>query len=110
MKLTHMKNDFINFLNQLGVEWKFVINGLIGGAVWSLYKKADFWSSVRQIVIGGVVSGYTTPFILEHTSPGSAGFISFTLGIIGMVLIDMIYKWGVDKLKILFSNDKKQKP
>lgn len=107
MKLTIMKNDFVAFLSQLGVEWKYVINGLVGGAVWSLYKKADFWSSVRQIVIGGIVSGYTTPFILEKTSPNSAGFISFTLGIIGMVLIDLIYKWGVEKLKALFGSKQK---
>lgn len=107
MKHETMKNEFLTFLDDLGIAWKFVINGLIGGAIWSLYKKLNFWPAVRQIIIGGTVAGYTTPFIISKVSPEYAGFISFVLGITGMAVIEIIYKWGVEKLRSLFGNNKK---
>jgi len=99
-----MKNEFFSLFEQLGLAWKYLLDGLIGGLVWSVYKKSKFWESVRQIFVGGVVSGFTTPFIVEKTSLSDAGFISFVVGMIGMVIIEVVYKWGVGKLKLLFSN------
>jgi hypothetical protein len=101
---TVMKNEIVSFLAQLGLAGKYLINGFIGGFVWSVYTKSNFWESVRRVIVGGLVSGYTTPFIVEKTSVKDAGFISFVVGMIGMVLIDYIYKWLVGKLKLLFSN------
>jgi hypothetical protein len=102
---TTMKSDFVNFLDQLGIVWKYLINGLVGGAVWSIYKKSKLGEALRQVVVGGIISGYATAYIAEKTSPNAAGFISFVVGMIGMVLIEVLYKWGVGKLKLLFSNE-----
>jgi len=98
-----MKNDYFTIFDQLGLVWKYLINGLIGGLVWSIYKKSKFWEAIRQVFVGGIVSGYATPFIATKTSISYAGFISFVMGMIGMVLIELIYNWGVKKLKLLFS-------
>lgn len=99
-----MRNDIFNFFDQIGLGWKYLLNGLIGGFVWAIYKKIKFWESIRQMLVGGIVSGFTTPFIAERTSLNSAGFISFVVGMVGMVIIEVIYKWAVAKLKLLFSN------
>ena len=110
MKTETMKNEFVGFLDSLGIAWKFAINGLIGGAVWSLYKKVNFWTAVRQVIVGGIVSGYTTPFIISKgLSVESAGFISFVLGITGMTVVEVIYKSGINKLKTLFDKEQKIK-
>lgn len=98
-----MKNEIFNLLTPIGVAWKYLLNGLIGGFVWALYKKSPFWEAVRQIFIGGIVSAFVTPFIAEKTSINYAGFISFVLGMIGMVVIDIVYKWAINKIKLFFS-------
>jgi len=99
-----MRNNFLTFLGQLGIfwPWKYLSNGLIGGFVWALYKKLKFWDSVRQIFVGGIVSAYSTPVIASKFSLQDAGFISFVVGIIGLVLIEVLYKWAVKKIKLLF--------
>jgi hypothetical protein len=96
-----MKNTLLHFLEQLGVPLNYVINGLIGGFIWSIYKKEKFWSSVRQIVIGGVIAGYFTPVIIARTDLSSPyiGFTSFIIGMLGMVLIDSFYKYALKWLK-----------
>ena len=99
-----MRNDFFSFFDQLGLVGKYLVNGSIGGLVWSIYKKANLWQAIRQIFVGGIVSGYTTSFIIERMSGKDAGFISFVVGMIGMVFIEVLYKWTVSKLKLLFSN------
>lgn len=90
-----MKNDLIRMLDELGIVFKYLINGLIGGFIWSLYKKSKFWEAVRQIFIGGVVSGYFTPIIVgKGDLPIEAvGFTSFIIGMMGMVIIDSTYKY-----------------
>lgn len=102
---TAMKNDFFSLFDSFGLSLKYLLNGFIGGFVWAIYKKLKFWESVRQVIVGSVVSGFVTPFIAERTSLKDAGFISFVVGMIGMVLIEIIYKWMVGKLKLLFSNE-----
>jgi hypothetical protein len=94
-----MKNDMISLLTELGLAWKYFINGFIGGFVWSVYKKLKFWEAIRQILVGSFVSGYATPFIVEKTSVNDAGFISFVVGMIAIVVVEIIYKWAVKKLK-----------
>lgn len=91
----HMKNGFIQMLAELGIVLKFLINGLIGGFIWSLYKKSKFWESVRQILIGGIVAGYLTPVLSDKFSldESQTGFMSFTVGMTGMVIIDSVYKY-----------------
>lgn len=99
------ENDVISFLESLGLGWKYLVNGLIGGFIWSIHKKSKFWEAVRQVFTGGIVSGYFTPFIIEKTSVNYAGFISFIIGMIGMVVVDVVYKWAVSKFKLLFSSE-----
>jgi hypothetical protein len=99
-----MRNDIFGFFDQLGLVWKYLVNGFVGGLVWAVYKKSKFWEGIRQVFVGGLVSGYATPFIVERTSVKDAGFISFVVGMIGMVLIEVLYKWAGNKLKLLFSN------
>ena len=108
-----MKNEFLEFLESLGIGWKYLINGLIGGAIWSMYKKSKFLEALRQIVIGGVVSAYSTPVILAKTGMDMSfvGFTSFIVGMMGMIIVDNIYKYVVSKIKkwkdaIVFINKK----
>lgn len=98
-----MKNDLVGFFAQLGIVWKYVVNGAIGGLVWSIYKKSKFWEAFRLVFVGSIVSGYATPFIIEETSVKDAGFISFVVGMIGMVIVESIYKWAYKKIKLLFN-------
>lgn len=98
-----MKIDIISLLDQLGLAWQNLVNGFVGAAVWALHKKMKFWSALRQIFIGGVVAGYSTPFISKETSVQAAGFLSFVLGVIGMVLVENLYQWASKKIKLLFN-------
>lgn len=94
-------SDILHFLEELGIVWKYVLNGLIGGLIWSMYKKSKFWEAFRQIVIGGVVSGYFTPVIVSKTNMELefVGFTSFVIGMLGMVILDSIYKYAVKTIK-----------
>ena len=96
-----MKNDILHWLNDLGIVFKYLVNGLIGGFIFSLYKRSKFWESVRQILIGGVVAGYFTPVIVERTdmSMSYIGFTSFVVGMTGMVIVDSIYKYVASRMK-----------
>lgn len=96
-----MKFNIIQFLDDLGLVWKYAINGLIGGFIWSMYKKSKFWEAFRQVVIGGVVSGYFTPVIVSKTNMDLSliGFTSFVIGMLGMVIVDSIYKYLVKIIK-----------
>lgn len=96
-----MQNSFLGFLDHLGLIWRYAINGLIGGFIWSLYKKSKFIESFRQIITGGVVSGYFTPVIVHkvHMDMSFIGFTSFVIGMLGMVIIDTVYKYGVAILR-----------
>lgn len=110
-----MKDSIFSALEDLGIVWKYAINGLIGGFIWSLYKKSKFWEAFRQIVIGAAISGYSTPVVISKfgMESGLAGFTSFVIGMLGMVIIDSLYKyiltnykkWG-EILKILFTKEK----
>lgn len=112
-----MKYDILQFLDDLGLVWKYAINGLIGGLIWSMYKKSKFWEAFRQVIIGGVVSGYFTPVIVTKTNMDMSlvGFTSFVMGMLGMVIIDSLYKyvlsnykkWGLI-LKIIFTGKDKE--
>lgn len=108
-----MKNELIQFLELLGIGWKYLINGLVGGVVWSIYKKSKFWEAFRQIIIGGIVSGYFTPVILAKTGMDLAfvGFTSFIVGMMGMIIVDNMYKYVAKQIKkwkeaIIFINKK----
>lgn len=92
-----MKTLIYELVDNLGLVAKYVINGIIGGIVWSLYKRSKFVEALRQIIIGGAVSGYFTPVIAKETSLSSEaiGFTSFVVGMIGMVILDSIYKYLV---------------
>lgn len=96
-----MKNEFFRMLDELGIAFKYLLNGLIGGFIFSLYKRSKFWEAVRQIVIGGVVAGYFTPVIVQRTDMDMnyVGFTSFVVGMTGMVIIDSIYKYVVVRFK-----------
>lgn len=96
-----MKNDFVLFLEKLGLSWPYLVNGIVGGSIWAIYKKEKWLDAVRQIVIGGVVSGYATPVIVAKTSISLAmtGFISFTTGVAGLVIIDGIYSFIKKQVK-----------
>lgn len=89
-----MKNGFIEFLDKLGLVWNFALNGLIGGIVWSVYKKSSLWESARQIIVGTFVAGYLSPFIKAKTAMSEQlmGGTSFVIGMMGMIIIDSGYK------------------
>jgi uncharacterized membrane protein YeaQ/YmgE (transglycosylase-associated protein family) len=103
MKFLKMKMDIFSLLDQLGLAWTNLVNGFIGATIWAVYKKAKFWVAVRQIFVGGVVAGYSTPFLSKEISMRSSGFFSFVLGVIGMVVIENLYQWFSKKIKLLFS-------
>lgn len=94
-------NNVFSFMDSLGLVWKYAINGLIGGFIWSLYKKSKLLESVRQVLIGGVVSGYFTPVIMQKTNMDMAtvGFTSFVIGMLGMAIVDTLYQYCVSLLK-----------
>lgn len=109
-----MKYDIFRLLDDLGLVWKYALNGLIGGLIWSMYKKSKFWEAFRQVVIGGVVSGYFTPVIVAktHMDMSFVGFTSFVIGMLGMVIVDSMYKYLVKLIKkwkdaIVIINSKK---
>lgn len=95
-----MKHDFFKMLDDLGIAFKYLINGLIGGFIFSMYKRSTFWEAVRQIIIGGVVAGYFTPVIIKRTEMDMSfvGFTSFVVGMTGMVIIDSIYKYVANRI------------
>lgn len=93
---------FLHFLDSLGLVWKYALNGLIGGLIWSMYKKSNFTEAFRQIIIGGIVSGYFTPVIVlksEMKDMSLIGFTSFVIGMLGMVIVDSFYKKAVKLIK-----------
>lgn len=96
-----MKYDFLKFLDDLGLVWKYALNGFIGGLIWSMYKKSKFWEAFRQIIIGGIVSGYFTPVIVAKTGMDLSyiGFTSFVIGMLGMVIVDSLYKYLAGLIK-----------
>jgi uncharacterized membrane protein YeaQ/YmgE (transglycosylase-associated protein family) len=89
-----MKNSIIEALANLGLVWNFALNGFIGGTIWSIYKKSKFWESIRQMIVGAFVAGYLTPVIKAKTgmSDQLMGCTSFVVGMLGMVIVDSLYK------------------
>lgn len=98
-----MKFDILKFLDGLGIGYKYLINGLVGAIVWSIYKKLKFLEALRQIIIGSLVAGYVTPLIAygEKIAPEYVSALSFIVGMMGMILVDSVYKFIKDKV-ILF--------
>lgn len=100
-----MKEGFfqsiLDGLNDLGLIWKYGLNGLIGGFIWSMYEKSKFWSAVRQIIIGGVIAGYVTGVIVAkfNVDPSFVGFLSFVIGMSGLAIVDSISKWVLKLIK-----------
>ena len=88
------------FFSDLSV--KYLINGIVGATVWSIYKKSKFLDALRQIFVGGIIAGYATPIIADKLSAPFVGFLSFTVGMTGMIVIDVIYNWFIKKIKLLF--------
>jgi len=97
-----MKGHFVQFLQALGLGWEYLLNGLIGGLVYSIYKKSRFWDALRQVFIGGIVAGYSTPIIIDRLGVKYVGFISFTIGLVGMVVVDSLIQWIIKKIKLIF--------
>ncbi len=97
-----MKFDVVKFVDGLGIGYKYLVNGFIGSIVWSIYKKLRFVEALRQIVVGSLVAGYVTPLIAygENIAAQYMAALSFVVGMMGMILIDTIYKWLRDKLLI----------
>ena len=96
-----MKFNILEFLDNLGLVWKYAINGFIGGFIWSMYRKSKFLESLRQVIIGGIVSGYFTPVIVSKTNMDLSliGFTSFVIGMLGMVVVDSLYKYVAKLIK-----------
>jgi uncharacterized membrane protein YeaQ/YmgE (transglycosylase-associated protein family) len=97
-----MRGDLFGLLDQLGLAWQNIVNGVVGATVWALHKKANFATAIRQIFIGAMVAGYSTPFISAEFSIRDMGFLSFVIGVVGMVLLDRLYVWLSNKIKLLF--------
>jgi uncharacterized membrane protein YeaQ/YmgE (transglycosylase-associated protein family) len=102
MKALALKmNNIIKLLEETGVQYRYLINGFVGALVWSIYKKLRFMEALRQIVIGSVVAGYITPLIAykEAIPLEYMAALSFIVGMMGMVIIDSIYKFIVNKVR-----------
>jgi uncharacterized membrane protein YeaQ/YmgE (transglycosylase-associated protein family) len=97
-----MKFDFLKFVSDLGISYKYLVNGFIGAFVWSIYKKMRLLAAIRQILIGSLVAGYVTPLIAfgERIGPQYMSALSFVVGMLGMILVDSVYKYLRDKVKI----------
>lgn len=97
----NMNFNFFDFLNDVGIGYKYLINGFIGAVVWSIYKKLRLIEALRQILIGSVVAGYITPLIAykEAIPIEYMAALSFIIGMMGMIIIDGIYKYIAGKIK-----------
>jgi uncharacterized membrane protein YeaQ/YmgE (transglycosylase-associated protein family) len=101
-ELAHkMKFDFLKFLEDTGIEYKYLINGFVGALIWSIYKKLRFTEALRQIIIGSAVAGYITPLVAykEAIPIEYMAALSFVIGMMGMVIIDSIYKYIYNRVK-----------
>lgn len=96
-----MNFNFFDFLNEVGIGYKYLINGFIGAIVWSIYKKLRLIEALRQILIGSIVAGYITPLIAykEAIPIEYMAALSFIIGMMGMIIIDGIYKFIANKIK-----------
>lgn len=96
-----MKNDLLRFIEEQGIGLKYLINGFLGAVVWSFYKQLKFLEALRQIFIGSIVAGYITPLIAnkEGIAPEFMAALSFVVGMMGMLIIDAIYKYIANKIK-----------
>ena len=94
---TKMKIELLTFLESIGIGYKYLINGFIGALVWSIYKKLRILEALRQILIGSVVAGYITPLVAykEDIPIEYMSALSFIIGMMGMIIIDSIYKYIV---------------
>ena len=101
--LLKMKFDVLKFLEDIGIGYKYLINGFIGAVIWAAYKKLRFWEAMRQILIGSVMAGYITPLIAykEDIPLELTAALSFVVGLMGMVIVDSIYKYIITKAKQL---------
>jgi uncharacterized membrane protein YeaQ/YmgE (transglycosylase-associated protein family) len=97
----NMKFDIVKILEDLGIGYKYLINGFIGALVWSVYKKLRFVEAVRQILIGSLVAGYITPLVAykEEIPIEYISALSFVVGMMGMIIIDSIYKYVANKIR-----------
>ena len=97
----YMNFNIFDFLNDLGIGYKYLLNGFIGAVVWSLYKKLKLIEALRQILIGSIVAGYITPLIAykEAIPIEYMAALSFIIGMMGMIIIDGIYKYIAGKIK-----------
>lgn len=103
-----MKFDVLKFLEDIGIGYKYLINGFIGAILWAAYKKLKFWEAMRQILIGSIMAGYVTPLIAykENIPVEMSAGLSFIVGMMGMVIIDSIYKYVVKKAKQISAGKK----
>ena len=97
----YMNFNIFDFLNDLGIGYKYLLNGFIGAVVWSIYKKLKLIEALRQILIGSIVAGYITPLIAykEAIPIEYMAALSFIIGMMGMIIIDGIYKYIAGKIK-----------
>lgn len=96
-----MNFNFFDFLNEVGIGYKYLINGFIGAVIWSVYKKLRLIEALRQILIGSIVAGYITPLVAykEAIPIEYMAALSFIIGMMGMIIIDGIYKFIANKIK-----------
>jgi hypothetical protein len=103
MKMFKMRIDPVSILSQLGLAWTDLCNGFVGAAIWAVHRKTKFWAAVRQMFIGGIVAGYSTPFLSKELSVKETGFLSFIVGTVGLVILENAYQWIAKKIKLLFT-------
>jgi hypothetical protein len=98
----YVEMNFFDFLNEVGIGYKYLLNGFIGAVVWSIYKKLKLIEALRQILIGSIVAGYITPLIAykEAIPIEYMAALSFIIGMMGMIIIDGIYKYIVNKVRM----------
>jgi hypothetical protein len=94
-------NNFFEVLSDMGIGYRYLINGFVGAMVWSLYKKLRLIEALRQILIGSIVAGYITPLVAykEAIPIEYMAALSFIIGMMGMIILDGVYKYIVGRIR-----------
>ena len=82
--------------DSLNLTWQYLVNGLIGGLVFSLYIKETWTRCVVRMVIGAFTAGYVThvffhlqgPHGLDESEYGTP--LSFAIGTAGFAILPLV--------------------
>ena len=75
-----------DFFSMIGIHLKDLIGGFAGGLAYAFrLKKADAWSILGSIVVGGLTANYLTATVAKFLGT-STEFTAFVVGLAGMAI------------------------